>query len=39
MYQKLIGTSSPGLATVRDDYFSELVIYLSLLVVAENPNL
>ena len=28
-----------GLATVRDDYFSELVIYLSLLAVAENPNL
>ena len=28
-----------GLATVRDDYFSELVIYLTLLAVAENPNL
>ena len=28
-----------GLATVRDDYFAELVIYLSLLAVAENPNL
>ncbi|MEO0018033.1 MAG: hypothetical protein RLZZ522_1316, partial [Verrucomicrobiota bacterium] len=28
-----------SLATARDDYFSELVIYLSLLAVAENPNL
>ena len=28
-----------GLATAHDDYFSELVIYLSLLAVAENPNL
>ncbi len=31
--------ANSGRATVRDDYFSELVIYLSLLAVAENPNL